>query len=281
MCELGIKAECFNPQIYFTFKRRFDESHITNIHIHDFVSMVYVLSGSCSYSIGGGTYHVKKGDVLVFDPDVPHGKTVRPGEEIMELHIGFGNIFVEGLPKNHLVAEGSSPVFNLQEYEQSFLSCCSDICTVQENNAPGCELMIKVHAMRFIVLFLQATRTQTRSSNRSLTGFDSSEKAVIVNTLMKYLNENYMRQISLETISKSIYLSPAYISKVFKEEIGESPINYLIKIRLSKARELLMEGGRSIKSVARAVGYEDAYYFSKLYKKYNNVSPSKVKKSSV
>jgi AraC-like DNA-binding protein len=280
MCELGIKAENFNPQIYFTFKRKFDESHVTNIHTHDFVSMVYVLSGACSYSIGGGTYHVKKGDVLVFDPDVPHGKTVKPGEEIMELHIGFGNICVEGLPKNHLVPEGSSPVFHLQEYEQSFLSCCSDICTVQEDNSPGCELMIKVHAMRFIVLFLQATRSQTRSKDRSLAGFDSSEKAVIVNTLMKYLNENYMRQISLETISKSIYLSPAYISKVFREEIGESPINYLIKIRLSKARELLMEGGHSIKEVARAVGYEDAYYFSKLYKKYNNVSPSKVKKPS-
>ena len=281
MCELGIKAESFNPQIYFTFKRRFDESHVTNIHSHDFVSMVYILSGACSYAIGNGTYHVKKGDVLVFDPDVPRGKTVKPGEEIMELHIGFGNICVEGLQKNHLVAEGTSPVYNLQEYEQDFLSCCSDICTAQENNSPGCELMIKVHAMRLIVLFLQATRTDTHRSSSTLAGFDSSEKAVIVNTLMKYLHENYMRQISLETISKSIYLSPAYISKVFRDEIGESPINYLIKIRLSKARELLLEGGHSIKSVARAVGYEDAYYFSKLYKKYNNISPSRVRKKSI
>jgi AraC-like DNA-binding protein len=281
MCELGIKAECFNPQIYFTFKRKFDGPHVTDIHSHDFVTMVYILSGSCLYSIGGGTYHVKKGDLLIFDSDVPHGKTVKPGEEIMEMHIGFGNICVDGLSKNHLVAEGSCPVYNLQEYEQSFLRCCSDICTAQENNLPGCELMIKVHVMRFIVLFLQATRTQTHTSGMSLAGFDSSEKAVIVNTLIKYLNENYMRQISLETISKSIYLSPAYISKVFREEIGESPINYLIKIRLSKAKELLMEGGHSIKSVARAVGYEDAYYFSKLFKKYNNVSPSKVRKHSV
>ncbi len=279
MCDLGIKAENFNPNIYFTFKRRFDESHVTNIHTHDFVSMVFVLSGACSYAISDGTYHVKKGDVLVFDPDMPHGKTVRPGEEIMELHIGFGNICVDGLPRNHLVAEGSSPVFNLQKYEQEFVKCCSDICTEQENNLPGCELMIKVYAMKLIVLFLQATRADTHHSASTLAGFDSSEKAVIVNTLMKYLNENYMKQISLETISKSIYLSPAYISKVFKEEIGESPINYLIKIRLSKARELLLEGSHSIKSVAGAVGYDDAYYFSKLYKKYNNISPSKVRSS--
>ena len=279
MRDLGIKAENFNPSIYFTFKRRFDEFHVTNIHTHDFVTIVYVLSGACSYSIGTSAYQVKKGDVLVFDSGVPHGKTVGPGEEIIELHVGIGNICVDGLPKNHLVAEGSSPVFNLQEYEQEFIKCCNDICTEQENNLPGCELMIKLHAMKLIVLFLQATRADTDHSPRTLEGFDSSEKAVIVNTLKKYLNENYMRQISLETISKSFYLSPAYISKVFKEETGESPINYLIKIRLAKARELLQEGGHSIKSVASAVGYDDAYYFSKLYKKYNNVSPSKVRGS--
>ncbi len=281
MCELGIKAESFNPHIYFAFKRRFAESHVTDIHSHDFVTMIYILSGACTYTIGNGIYHVKKGDMLIFGPDVSHGKTVGPGEEIMELHIGFGNICVDGLPRNHLIAEGTPPVFNLQEYEQDFLSCCSDICTAQESNSPGCELMIKVHTMRLIILFLQVTRAGTHRSNRTQVAFDSSEKAVIVNTLMKYLNENYMRQISLETISKSIYLSPAYISKVFRDEIGESPINYLIKIRLAKARELLLEGSHSIKSVARSVGYEDVYYFSKLYKKYNNISPSKVRKQSI
>ena len=103
-------------------------------------------------------------------------------------------------------------------------------------------------------------------------------RAAIVNSLMQYMNENYMNQISLETISKKIYLSPAYISKVFKEETGETPINYLIKIRLSKAREMLMTGGLSVKSVARAVGYDDAYYFSKLYKKYHGIAPSRVRK---
>jgi len=280
MCILGINTESFNPHIYYTFKRRFGENHITKVHTHDFVSMVYILSGSCVYTIGSGTYRVKKGDMLVFNPAMPHGKTVGAGEEVLELHIGLGNINVDGLPRNHLIDPSSSPVFSLQDYEQVFLGCCSDICSEQENNEPGCELMIKVHVMRLLIYFMKATRTDIHRNKNTLEGFDSSDKAVIVNTLMKYLNENYMRQISLETISKSIYLSPAYISKVFKEETGETPINYLIKVRLSKAREMLLEGRHSIKSVARAVGYDDAYYFSKLFKKYHNVSPSKVGKTT-
>ncbi|NMB97488.1 MAG: helix-turn-helix transcriptional regulator [Clostridiaceae bacterium] len=84
----------------------------------------------------------------------------------------------------------------------------------------------------------------------------------------------------MDKISRNMYLSPVYISKIFKEEIGESPINYLIKVRLSKALELLKEGNMTVKSVAKSVGYNDVYHFSKLFKKYYSVPPSKVKEEA-
>jgi AraC-like DNA-binding protein len=280
MCDLGIHSENFNLHIYYSFKRKFDEEHVVNYHCHDFASLVYILSGSCSYKINDTMYQVKKGDMLVLNPGVYHGKIMKHGEEIMELHTGFGNLYIEGLPKNHLVEPGSCPVASLQEEEQDFLKCCSEICLAQESNEPGCELMLKLSVMKLVVLFLKTTRAGQHKGESPQVNFESSEKSAIVSTLMSFLNENYMRPISLDMISKSIYLSPAYISKVFKEEMGESPINYLIKIRLAKARELLLEGTHSIKAVARMVGYDDAYYFSKLYKKYHDVPPSLIKKQS-
>ncbi len=281
MFDLGVNTESFNPHVYFTFKRKFDETHETKVHCHDFISMVYVLSGSCSYRIGDAHYQVKKGDMLVFNTGVNHGKAVKPGEEILELHVGFDNIQVEGLTKNNLIGPETCPVINLQEHEQEFLKCCSDIYLEQENDLPGSELMLKIQVMRLIVLFLKTTRSELCSSKSPLVSFDSNDKSIIVSTLIAFLDENYMRPVSLDTISKSIYLSPTYISKVFKEETGETPINYLIKLRLSKAREMLQDGRHSIKSVARSVGYEDAYYFSKLYKKYNRMSPSSIRKQAV
>lgn len=280
MCNLGINTENFNPHIYYTFKRKFDDTHETNQHCHDFASLIYVLSGTCTYNIADSIYQIKKGDMIVLNPGVLHGKIMKPGEDIMEMHIGFGNIFIDGLPKNHIIEFGSCPVISLQDYEQEYLKCCSDICYEQENNEPGSELMLKICVMKLLVLFLKTTRGEQKRAEKSLVSFDSSEKSAIVSTLMTFLGDNYMRPISLETISKSIYLSPAYISKVFKEEMGVSPINYLIKIRLAKARELLLEGRLSIKSVARSVGYEDVYYFSKLYKKYHAVPPSKVRRQT-
>ena len=75
-----------------------------------------------------------------------------------------------------------------------------------------------------------------------------------------------------------MYLSPVYISKIFKDIMGDSPINYLIRIRLSKAKELLENSKLSIKEISEAIGYKDPYYFSKLYKKYYGISPSKHRK---
>lgn len=75
-----------------------------------------------------------------------------------------------------------------------------------------------------------------------------------------------------------MYLSPYYISKIFKSETGDAPISYLIDIRLSHAMELLKNGScDSVQQAAQMVGYDDAYHFSKLFKKKYNISPSKVK----
>ena len=69
-------------------------------------------------------------------------------------------------------------------------------------------------------------------------------------------------------------MSSYYISKIFKKETGDTPINYLISLRMKKSKDLLEQfPERSIRSVAADVGYEDAYHFSKLFKKYYGISP--------
>lgn len=279
MYDLGMNIENFNPYIYYTLKGKYDDTYKTGYHNHDYISMIYVLSGSCTYNINDTLHQVKKGDILICNPGVYHCKIMRPGDEILEFQAGFGNICLEGLPKGCLIEPSACPVISLPTYEQDFLKCCSDIFLEQEKSDPGSKLLLKINVMKLLVLFLRATRKDQVQSENTHVNFESFDKSTIVNTLISFLNENYMHQISLETISKNFYMSPAYISKVFKEEMGESPINYLIKVRLSKARDLLLDGNMPIKEVARTVGYEDAYHFSKLYKKHHSISPSKVKRA--
>ena len=109
--------------------------------------------------------------------------------------------------------------------------------------------MLKSYVMRLIVLLLKEISTGSGMEEESPIKFESYDKAKVVATIADFINNNYSQDISLDRISRNMYLSPAYISKIFKDETGESPINYLIKVRLSKAAELLEEGSISIKNV--------------------------------
>ena len=76
-----------------------------------------------------------------------------------------------------------------------------------------------------------------------------------------------------------MYLSPFYISRLFKNEVGDTPINYLISLRMKEAEQLLLaQPDASVQDIAKSVGYEDAYHFSKVFKKHFGISPSNFRK---
>ncbi|MBA4701393.1 MAG: helix-turn-helix transcriptional regulator [Ruminococcus sp.] len=121
-----------------------------------------------------------------------------------------------------------------------------------------------------------SSSTQRRDFSRNSRIFESPHKNYVVNQIIQYFNKHYSEKISLDQIAQNMYLSTLYISKLFKSETGDTPINYLIQLRMEKARKLMeTEPASSIQSIASQVGYEDAYYFSKLFKKHFGVSPSK------
>lgn len=275
MCELGINPDDFNPKLYYILKKRFTDSHNTCIHTHDFIAIMYMLSGSCVYNIEDRLYETQKGDIIVCNPGVRHGKIMSRNEEAVEFHVGFNNISIEGLPKNCLIPGDIPPVIRLSRYEHEFSRCCNEIIAEQEKNEPGCELMLKALVMKLLAIFLKAMGKERADTDESPFNFETYDKYNIVGTIVSFIEQYYMKDISLEKISRNMYLSPVYISRIFKEEMGDSPINYLIKVRLSRALELLDDPGMSVKAVARSVGYGDAYHFSKLFKKYYGSSPSK------
>ncbi|MCX7842883.1 MAG: AraC family transcriptional regulator [Clostridia bacterium] len=279
MCDLGIKPENFNPYILYTFKERYNIKSKSDFHSHDFIELKYILSGSSSYSIEGKLYGVKKGDIIICNPGAVHKKVISEGEEFIEFNAGFTDIAIKNYPDNYLLKEGACPVISLEKYQADFMRLCSETMAEQEKREPGYDLVIKSNIMKMIVIVLKETYLREKRQAQSRISFESHEKSSIVSTVISFFNDNYMRQISLESISKNMYLSPAYISKVFKEETGDSPINYLISLRLSKAKELLKEGRTTIKEAAEAVGYIDVYHFSKLFKKHYGFPPSHVIRS--
>ncbi len=91
---------------------------------------------------------------------------------------------------------------------------------------------------------------------------------------IKYLHENYHKKITLEKLSDVACLSNSYLSKLFKEELDKTIFEYLTELRIGKAKRELIYSNSNLQNVAELVGYDDASYFSKVFKKEEGISPS-------
>ena len=132
------------------------------------------------------------------------------------------------------------------------------------------QLMSKVNLQIQTSLFLRELFTDYHYKK------ELSEKEFTLE-VSKFISENYMQPITLSTLSERYGEKPNRISYLFSKYLNIRPIDYLIKCRMATAYRLLNEGF-SVKEASKKIGYNDEFYFSRLFKKSFGVTPSKLKK---
>lgn len=100
----------------------------------------------------------------------------------------------------------------------------------------------------------------------------------IINDAKKFIEENYIMEITLEEVAHYMNFSPYYFSKLFKKQTGINFIDFLTNIRMEKAKELINIGELSMKEIANKVGYKDPNYFSRVFKKNVGINPREYKR---
>ena len=105
-----------------------------------------------------------------------------------------------------------------------------------------------------------------------------NQEARPIRLAKQYINENYNRAISLESVSNHIGFNPAYFSSMFKKSTGQNFMDYVIEIRILNARNLLVQTNQDVADIAAKVGYTDLKYFSRIFKKLTNLTPSEYRK---
>ncbi len=275
----GINVDNLDPTFLFTWKgtRHEDEA---KYHSHDYLEMAFVLSGVGRYKIENHIYSVKEGDLIVFNPGVRHQALLDPEAETSttEFFVGFSDIQFPEYPDNVLpMPEGEFMLHTQGELRQKIFKICSSMEAEKAISRPGKYFMLKSYLMQLLLLVIRE-----QSDFDTLQGsyiFESTNKKYVVEQIINYFEDHYNEKISLDQIAANMYLSPFYVSKIFKSETGDTPIRHLINIRLEKARELLEKGYKgSIQEVAAMVGYDDAYHFSKLFKRYYGITPTQAKR---
>jgi len=118
----------------------------------------------------------------------------------------------------------------------------------------------------FISLFLKAVDT--------INGKGSKRSRKLIDDTIRLIHEHMREEISLDTVAKKLYINPAYLSRLFKDEVGITFTHFLMKARIERAKELLKESYLKIYEISGQVGYKNEKYFSRIFKDFEGVTPN-------
>lgn len=275
-----------NPTFLFTWKgTRLKDEEL--YHSHDFIEMAFILSGHGRYRINGSLYDISEGDIIILNPGQKHqALCTDPSNPATEFFVGLCDVRFGDFPENYLPLHlkdltsdpaTQSPILHTSgELRQKLFKICTAMSVENDVCRSGRYIMLKSYLMQMLILLLREQSEPVKINTGC--SFESTSKKYVVDQIVNYFEDHYSEKISLDQIAENMYLSPFYISRIFKSETGDTPIRHLINIRLEKAKELLENGfDGSIQEVAAEVGYDDVYHFSKLFKKRFGMPPSKIR----
>ncbi len=102
---------------------------------------------------------------------------------------------------------------------------------------------------------------------------DTAENTAKLDLSIKYIHTHVSSALSVEELAAMEYLAVSRYREVFKKITGVSPSEYITRLRLARAKELLSQGEFGISEISELVGYKDRLYFQRIFKKYENLTP--------
>lgn len=133
-------------------------------------------------------------------------------------------------------------------------------------------------ALSQIVASIEGERARLCGQGKGLPA-QADRSEAIVQLVQHYLRENFTRDVSLEEIARHYNFTSSYLSKIFIKHTGESPLKYVIALRINEAKYLLAhQRSLSVKEVGERVGYDDQFYFSRIFKQVTGMTPKEFQK---
>lgn len=256
------------------------EGDLTDVrHTHDFSELIIITAGGGEHWIDGETYPVRAGDIFLIQGNTEHYFEKR-------YKLGMFNImFDDSCFKEHLRSLRSLPGFNAfflfeptyrrshkfrsrlhisPETMRPLMTLLQSMAEESSQERPGRDLLLLAKALEIFVFI-----------SRQYTG----EHNPMVNTLFRLgdvisvLENNYTEHWTISRISRIASMAPSTLLPVFRRVTGYSPIDYLIRVRLEKGAELLLQTVLPVSEVAQKCGFTDSNYFSRQFRKRYNLSP--------
>ena len=227
------------------------------------------------------TYKLRPGDAFLIERPGPYKYYLPPDSDLWEFK--FISFTFSAMPFWNPIVSTFGHVVSLGNEDNEIMRLFNEVFTLVESSLEQIEVDGKaIYSVKpfdsFLDNSLMAFRFLNTVHKYFLQNGATSSGAESVQLCIEFIRTNYHLNITNNDIAQAGFISPYYLNKRFKEVVGETPIQYLTKVRLKNAMAMLQSTDDTIDVIARRCGFQNANYFTKVFKKYLGVTPSDFRK---
>lgn len=254
----------------------------TDIHLHEEIEIVYILSGSITFYFPEDAVEVTNGNILIVNSSVPHytkenrnGNTVefllkfRPEQVIGKNNITYPYLSVlDAENKQQFWMFNISESENYSEIANAIVGLSSELQekkTAYELNAISYIYKIVTMLFRYDVINCDTLHILSAENGMVMEKFSS---------VFSFIENHYNEPITLDTVAKLTNYSRQHFCRLFKATTGKSFVEYLNSFRVNVAKNMLINTNEPIYNVYIKAGFSSFSYFNRVFKANTGVSPS-------
>lgn len=268
------------PLISFRYSKDVTENKVSVRFMHPTRAEIYVhLQGDCTFFVGDRVHRLSYGDILIYNKDEVHFNTIEKNtvwERFVIFFLPEHFNFINNIQENlfNFFYERNNYHSNCIQLPQDKREQLIDILFEIDRFDGGNQFQQDLHLYRNLIDILQIINDGYLHPYK----LQKSDKTPqIVQDTINYINSNFSTGITLDTIASHMNISKSYLSSLFKKHLGVSPYEYLLNIRLERAKRLLSYG-ENISDACYASGFSDYSHFIQFFKKRTGVTPFQYKK---
>ena len=259
--------------------RFINEEHSQNYaffpHMHqDYLELFYVYHGNGRYMVGGETYGITKGDIVICNAGVLHSKSCEHAENLRSYSIGITNLALHLLPDNWLCSSDAVPVLSCGSLSGSvgeMFRLIYLLSSDQQHLADICNCLASA------LVLLAHELLQSRDKHKQC--LSENETSVTAERIRQYLDEHFREALTLPDIGKALNISEYYLAHIFKDAFDSPPMQYVMKRRIGEAQNLLSDTDMSITDITYYLGFSSVSHFTSSFSRYVGTSPGKYRQS--
>jgi len=236
------------------------------------LEVLHVIKGTVQLTVAGSRFTAGPGETLLVPPGAPH-RDEFDLEEGLEL---FFCTLLWPLAEDYFAIVDNRALTAMHSHRKAEVATLFDQLRADLAGAAPVDKLVaraRLHTILLLVLREAVHQSQANLASVEETPYGMERRRALMLQAKAYLERHYADGIALDDIAAELHVSAYYLSHLFSEQSGFSLFSYLTSLRMEKAQGLLLEGQLNVAEVGRAVGYEDANYFSKAFKKHVGSSP--------